>query len=778
VSAPLLPLAIAFAAGAGLGLAVEPPGWLGAAGLAGAAVLLVAGRGRSLAAASLGVAVLCVLAGWARVALPDPFPPVRGVGPGPAVLEGLVGGVPEMEGPRARFPLVLRRAGADSAQPAAGVLPLSLYGAASPLAPGDYVRVTGEVRVLEPFRNPGTEPRGTAPRTPRYFATARAARVERLPPAPVPWWLRTRLWIHGVIEAHLPPVSGALLEGLLIGERRQLPPTLLADFRRAGVFHVLAISGFNVALVAGSAFLLLRLARLPAPFAACLALATLVAFAAVVGGQPSVLRATIMGGLFLAAGLLGRESRVWNSLAAALLVLLAMDPGSLGEPGLQLSFAATAGLLHLAPWIRARLPPWCPGPIRSALAVSAGAQLGVTPVMLVHFGQLSPLGVVANLLVVPLAGILTTGGVLTLAVATLYEPLAHLLLQSLWLLLVTLRLVVRAFAALPGAVLHVPPPPALAMAAGGLALVLAPCVRGRTAWVGVGALALGAATTTIAAAWPDGRARVVVLDVGQGEAILVLAPDGQALLVDTGGGGPGRGDRGERVVVPILRRLGLRRLTALALTHGAPDHAGGLAGLLDGIPVDEAWIPAGSEGAAWLAPLAPSGVPQRTLARGDRLWLGSLLVTVLHPPGTGPPEAPGSGTRVREEPLVLRIEWGLFAAILTAGAGPVVEATMLRAGQPLGATLLKVSGHGSRRASAPEFLVAVGPRLAAIPVGARNPFGHPAPEVLAGLAAAGATVYRTDLDGAIGVRTDGARVWVRAWGRPGPPTEFALGEAP
>jgi competence protein ComEC len=773
VSAPLLPLAIAFAAGAWLGLCVEPPAWLALAGLAAAAGLCVAGRGRSLAAASAGVLVVCALAGWARVAVPDPFPPVRGVGPGLAVLEGLVGGVPEIEGPRTRFPLVLQRVGGEPARPAAGALPLSLYGAAPPVAPGERVRVTGEVRVLPPFRNPGTELRGPARRTPRYFATARAAAVERLPPGPVPWWLRTRLEIHRAIEAHLPPVSGALLEGLLIGERRQLPPTLLDDFRRAGVFHVLAISGFNVALVAGSAFLVLRLLRLPTALAAGLALATLVAFAAVVGGQPSVLRATIMGGLFLAAGLLGRESRVWNSLAAALLALLALDPGSLAEPGLQLSFAATAGLLHLHPWIRTRLPPWCPGPIRSALAVSAAAQLGVTPVMLLHFGQLSPLGVVANLLVVPLAGLLTTGGLLTLAVATIWEPLAEPLFQSLWLLLVTLRSVVRAFAALPGAAVHVPPPPALAMAAGALALLLAPYARGRAAWAAIAFLALGASAATIAPVWPDGLVRVVVLDVGQGEAILVRAPDGQTLLVDTGGGGPGRGDRGERVVVPILRRLGLRRLTALALTHGAPDHAGGLAGLLEGIPVDEAWIPAGSEGAAWLAPLAARGIPQRPLARGDRRWLGSVLVTALHPPRPG---ATSDGEPAPEHPLLLRIEWGLFAAIL-AGGGPAAETAVVRAAELLQATLLKVGGHGSRRGSTPELLNAIAPRLAVIPVG-RNAFGQPAPDVLARLAAAGATVYRTDLDGAVDVRSDGARVWVRAWGRPGPPAEFLLRDGP
>jgi competence protein ComEC len=778
VTAPLLPLALAFAVGAWLGLAVDPPPWLGPVGLAGTALLVVTGRGRSLAGASAGVVVLCVLAGWARVALPDPFPAVQGVAPGPAVLEGLVGGVVEIEGPRTRFPLVLRAAGADAARTATGVLPLSLYGSVPLVAPGDHVRVTGEVRVLEPFRNPGTEPRPDRARAPRYLATARAASLERLTPVPVPWWLRTRFWIHAIIEAELPAVSGALLEGLLIGERRQLPPTLLADFRRAGVYHVLAISGFNVALVAGSAFLLFRLVRLPAPLAAGLALTTLIAFAAVVGGQPSVLRATVMGGLFLTAGLLGRESRVWNSFAAALLALLLLDPGSLAEPGLQLSFAATAGLLHLGPWIRQRFPPRCPGPIAGVLAASAGAQLGVTPVMLGQFGQLSPLGVGANLLVVPLASVLTTGGVLTLVVATVSEPLAHPLFQSLWLLLVVLRLVVRACAALPGAIVYVPPPPTLALGAATLALLLLPRVRSPAGAIGIAALVAGATLTTIVAARADGLAHVLVLDTGQGEAILVQAPEGEALLVDTGGGGPGRGDRGERVVVPVLRRLGIRRLAALALTDGAPDHVGGLAGLLEGIPIDEVWVAAGAEDAPWLAPVATSGIPRRGLAGDDRLRVGALLVTVLHPGARAAPPAPEADRRRREEPLILRVDYGRFAAVLATGAWSGAESAALGAGSPLPATMLKVSGNGSRHGTAPEFLAAVAPRLAVIPVGARNPFGHPAPAVLARLGATGATVYRTDQDGAVDVRSDGRHVWVRAWGRPGPPVALPLHDGP
>jgi competence protein ComEC len=398
-------------------------------------------------------------------------------------------------------------------------------------------------------------------------------------------------------------------------------------------------------------------------------------------------------------------------------------------------------------------------------------------VTLLQFGQLSPLGVGANLLVVPLAALLTTGGVLTLAVAAVSEDLAHPLFQSLWLLLVLLRLAVRVSAALPGAIVYVAPPPVAAVAAIGLALLLIPWVRGRWATAGLVTLVGGAMGLTIWAAWPEGLLRLVVFDVGQGEAILVQAPGGAALLVDTGGGGPGRGDRGERVVVPALRRLGIRRLAALALTEGAPDHAGGLVGLLAGVPIDGVWIPDGSQGAPWLEPVIARAIPWTALRQGDRRWIGSVLVTVLHPAAAAAdPLEPDSPSRA--EPLLLRIDWGLFAAILATGSGAGAEATVLRTGQPLEATVLKVSGNGSRRGSPAEFLAAVEPRVAVIPVSARNPFGHPAPAVLTRLGAAGAMVYRTDRDGAVDIRTDGRRVWVRAWGRPGPPVEFPLREEP
>jgi competence protein ComEC len=777
VTAPLLPLAAAFALGVGLGLRTAPPAWLVAAAAVLLGLALAAARRGRLTAASAALLALVVLAGWARPALPDPWPAVVGPSPGTLRLEGVVSGEPEREGPRTRLPLFLQGvADAAGRRPARGQLVILVYGPLPPLRLADRIALVADVRAARPLRNPGTPAPGwREPARGAFVAVSRAASLERLPGAPLPWWLAVRARVHLAVQRHLPPVSGALLEGLLLGDRRALPPPLLADFRAAGVFHVLAISGFNVGLVATAALVVLRVVRLPGRSAAVTALFVLVGFAAVVGGQPSVLRATVMAGLVLVGRLLDRESRTWNSLAAALVLLLAWEPDALADPGLQLSFAATAGIVHLAPSIAARLPARWPRALAAAVAVSAGAQLAVTPLMLAHFSQLSLVGVVANLLVVPLAAALTTLGLLAVVVAAVSDLLAHALFQTLWLLLLGLRHVVRAFAAVPGAVLHLPAPPPGALLAAGVALVMLPLARTLRGRLGAGALAAVAAAATLWAYLPDGRLHVVMLDVGQGEAILVRTPDGRALLVDTGGGGPGRSDRGERVILPALRRRGIHHLAALVLTHGDPDHAGGLASLLEGVAIDEVWVPAGSEDAAWQAPVLAAGVPRESLARGDRRWVGPVLVTTLHPPvpAAGPPAWRGN-----DGSLVLRLEWGLASVVLTGDAGVRAEHALLDHRLPLAAPILKVGHHGSRHGTSSPFVTAVAPRLALVSAGSRNPFGHPDPAALARLDEAGAAIYRTDADGAVEVVSDGARLTVRRWARPQLVEEWLLDGAP
>ena len=786
LSAPLLPVAVAFTAGVWLGLVAPAPGWVPAAGGLLLGLAWEAARRGRLPAATIAVLVVVSLAGWARLALPDPGAGTPGLPLGVVEVEGVAAGEAETDGPRTRLALLVMAVRDEGGwRSATGRLSIHLYGRLPPLRPLDHVRVTVQMTEPRPFRNPGNAEGGrSAGRPAPPLAVGRADSVRQLAEASAPWWLRAHVWVHEVVRTHLPAVSGALFEGLLIGERHQLPPTLVADFRAAGVFHVLAISGFNVGLVAAAVFLVLRLLRLPSRAAAALALVALAGFAAVVGAQPSVLRATIMAGLMLAGQLLTRESTAWNSLAAALVVLVAWEPAALVDPGLQLSFAATAGILHLAPPIRARLEARWPRPLATALAVSAGAQLAVTPLMLAQWNQLSLVAIVANLAVVPLAALITTLGLLAVATAALSDALAHLEFQGLWLLLLGLRATVRTFAAVPAAVIYLPTPPPAALIALTVALVLGPVARGRRVRSLIVVLAAFGVVTTAWRYLPDGRLHVLVLDVGQGDAILVRGPDGKALLVDTGGGGPGRADRGERVVLPVLHRLGVRRLAALAVTHADPDHAGGLPGVVGGIPVDEVWVPAGTEDAGWPGFLETAGVPRRVLARGDRVWLGPLLITVLHPP---PGAEPGSSDAPRGPPehldannrsLVLRVEWGLVAVLLTGDAEAPAEADLLAAAVPLPAPVLKVGHHGSRNASSGPFLAAVAPRFAMVSVGARNPFGHPTPAALARLAAAGARIYRTDFDGAIEITTDAELLRVRLWARPDATEELVLGGAP
>jgi len=504
-------------------------------------------------------------------------------------------------------------------------------------------------------------------------------------------------------------------------------------FRRAGIFHVLAVSGFNVALLAGAVWTLTRAAGGGRRTAAAGGIVAVLGFAAVVGPEPSVIRATIMAVLVLAAVLLDREASVTNSLALAALAILALRPGDLLDPGFQLSFAATAGIV-IAPMPR--------GTLAASLAVSLAAQLAVLPVALVHFNQLSTVGLVANLAAVPLAGAATVLGLLAVVAAAVGEVAAAAVFGAVWPVLLLLRAVAALAAAVPGAVIRLPAP-----GPGAIVAYVTALTCGLAAWhwrarrgagPALAALATLALLMAVAlAALPilirgDGRLRVTVLDVGQGDAIVVETPDGRAIVVDAGAGGPWRLDAGERAVAPFLWNRGVLALHATLTTHADIDHAGGMAALHRLFAVTERWddaAPPRSVGGALLTPIAPD-VP---------------------------------GGRRNDRAVMLRVELGLASVLLASDVEAAGERALLEAGVPLGATVLKVGHHGAATSSTAPFLAAVRPTVAIVSVGARNPYGHPDAGALARLAAVGARVYRTDRDGAVLVETDGRTLTVTRW---------------
>lgn len=732
--APLAPLAIAFAIGIAAAPVIAPVPlwtvWFGALITGGG--LLTLGQARGAAVALLvAVVALGALRGSEE---PLPANHVARLGlPRIARVEGRLVTEPTRWAPD-RTRLLIEAERADGA-PVSGRIDATVYGVAPSLTEGQRIAAALKLHPATGFHNPGTFDYGEhlARHGIHVVATGRAESVVTLDhPAP-PWPVRVRRAAIASMSASLPPVSAALLAGLVLGERTALPRDVDEAFRLAGVYHVLAVSGFNVAILAAAVWALCRFLRIPRRTGAATAIVVVIGFALVVGPSPSVLRAVVMAVLVLTALVLEREASVTNSLALAALAILAVRPGDLFDPGFQLSFAATLGIV-VAPLPR--------GMISGALAASAAAQLAVLPVTLTHFNQLSTIGVVANLGVVPLAGAATVVGLAAIGLSFLSETVAAVAFDAAWPVLVALRGLVALAARVPGAVVHLPAPGFVAIAGYGSALALLLTSERTVARrpvqrvVAVAALVLAVGI----AVWPlvrppDGRLRITVLDVGQGDALVIEMPDGRTILVDAGSGGPMRLDAGERVVAPFLWNRGVLRLAGVAVTHDDADHVGGIGAMRRLFRIDELWTTAS-------APLEPRR-------------FGRAIVTPL------PPAA--SVRRRNDAGLVLRVELGLASFLLAADIGAAREQELMASGTRLASTVLKVAHHGSRWSTTTEFLHAVHPVAAAISVGARNAYGHPDPGVLARLGAEGVKVYRTDRDGAVIFETDGGTLTVTRW---------------
>lgn len=608
---------------------------------------------------------------------------------------------------------------------------------------GSRVRLSGRLSRPDVYRNPPRRPPG-----PWRLRVPSPRFVERIgSPGPM-WGLAATL--RREAESRLGGLSPGLVlaRALVLGERAALPEEWTMALHRWGLSHLLAVSGLHLAAVAGLLYLGVRpLPRRPRFLLVAVAVA---AYLLLVGPRPSVVRAAAMAFVGLAALLGERPPQALNALAAAAILLVVADPAVVGELAFQLSVAATLGILVLAPRLVAR---WnrLPRPLRQPLAVSVAAQVAVLPFLLPATAVLHPLAPLANLVAVPWAGLVLALGLLRLVLApavTLRAPLeAALDLAALPLDLLA-ALPPTGFELVP---LALSAPVAILLAA---ALALLAAAAGR--WQRVGALVALLAAGLAAAEMP-GRPpgpELVVLDVGQGDAIL-LRDRQRAYLVD-GGGWP-RGDFAARVLLPALAGLGVRRLDAAILSHPDRDHCGGVAQLLAYLPVAEVWTtPAAvheecggrlvAGGARRRAPWPPLWKPLwRPLWRGRELPRGAWRFTVAHP--TAGEESAGN-----DASLVLAVDVGgrrlLLTGDLEASGERAVAAHLGVAGAPPIA-VLKVAHHGSRTSTTDAFLDRLRPGLAIVSAGRRNPYGHPAAEVVARLDRRRVPLLRTDRDGQI-----------------------------
>ena len=543
----------------------------------------------------------------------------------------------------------------------------------------------------------------------------------------------------------LPPAERGLLPGLVLGDTTRMPAGLVDDFRTAGLTHLTAVSGANLAIVVTFVLVAGRWAGLRGrwlPATAALAMAWFVVLAR---PQPSVLRAAVMGAIALLALGSGRLRRSLAALAAAVLCLLLVDPWLARSFGFALSVLATAGLVLLAPgWARAWTARGLPRPVAEALAVPVAAQLVCAPVVVLLSGQVSLVAVAANLLAAPAVAPATVLGVLATAIAPLSAGAAAGLAAVAGVPVGWLVLVATRSAAVPGAAVDWPGSVAGAGLLAGIVVVavVAARVLSRRPLAAAGAtVALGVALVVPATTpgWPPDGWVLAVCDVGQGDGLVIAVSPGTAVVVDAGPDPP--------AIDRCLRRLGVRRVPIVLLTHLHADHVEGLPGVLRGRRVGEVATSGYDEPAGELTRVRRwterAGVPLTTVSTGSRMSVGQVRWQVLWPARVIDEESVPNNAS-----LVLLVRSQGLRLLLTGDVEPPAQRALL-SGVPLPAVdVLKVAHHGSAHQE-PQLLDVLRPRVALISAGAGNDYGHPAPSTLWALRRAGALVGRTDTEGTL-----------------------------
>jgi competence protein ComEC len=553
-------------------------------------------------------------------------------------------------------------------------------------------------------------------------------------------------------SARLFGARAPLVDALVIARRADLDVAVRERYARAGLAHILSISGLHVGFIAAWLGLLLRALRLGpgARFAAATAL--IAAYCWLLGLPAPATRAAVMLGLDGVARLRQSVVAPRGIVALAALTVLAIDPWAIRSVGAWLSVAAVAAVIWAA---RATQRSHR---VARVLAPAAAATLLTAPITALAFGTVAPVGVLANLVAIPLGAVAVPG----LIIALLFS--SGLLAAGAGLCLALLDLVAQWAAALPGGhVVMTAGWPAAALWVGVLAVAWWLWNTPRRRWlIGARVAFVGAvlSLTTLFHAFTrlsDCRCLTVhFLDVGQGDAMALRTPAGRWVLIDGGPRNAGR-DAGRRVVVPFLRRSGVERLTLVVATHAHADHVGGLPAVLEALPVSLVLEPGEPLGEApyldFLAATETAGAGWRAARTGDHFELDGARITVLSPDSAWT----AAMTDPNEESVVLLVEYGRARLLLTGDAGLPVEWRL--AGRVGDVDLLKVGHHGSHSATSEAWLDELRPEEAVISVGARNTYGHPAPEVLARLVARGIVVYRTDRQGTITFSSDGQRAF-------------------
>jgi competence protein ComEC len=654
---------------------------------------------------------------------------------------------------------------------------------------GDRIRLTG--RLETPTRSPEFDYRAylEIQGIRSTFRSGENVLVARQQGAPLFQALHgIRAHAERTVQFLLPEPHASLLNGILLGLNGAIPDSVQEAFNNTGTTHVLVISGSNFSvLVATIGYLAQK--GFGRRRGVVVTLVIIGLYALLVGGDPPVMRAAIMGSLVLIAYFTGRSADALNILAIAVVGFTLWNPAQRADVGFQLSVLATLGLILLIPVLsqataflleKVRLSVLLQQSILKIitefLLLSLAAQMITTPLIVGTFGRLSLVSLFTNLLIVPVQPLIMQSGAVATIVGMIVLPLGQLVAVLPYLGLAWTLTVVEWTASFPFASVTIGPfaPEQVwtvyALIGFSIWFMTLPAspkpaspfdtpalfgLTRRTVLIWAGLLLIAILPWWVARQRPDGLLHLYMFDVGQGDALMVVTPDGRQMIID-GGEEPALLLREVGEVMPFWDRT----IEFVVVTHPDQDHLGGLPELLARYDV-QAILESGTAGetnlyAGWQSAVAAEGVAPVVAQAGQQLDMGQgVTVKVLAPYGT-----PFEDTN--QNSVVLEVRYGDFCALLTGDIEIESEQRLLADNLLDPCQVLKVAHHGSDSSTSEGFVERVMPTYALISAGSGNPFGHPTPSVLERLEGQAIRVFRTDQQGTIHLYTDGTSLWVES----------------
>ncbi|MDW7675048.1 MAG: DNA internalization-related competence protein ComEC/Rec2 [Bacillota bacterium] len=587
------------------------------------------------------------------------------------------------------------------------------------------------------------------------------------------------------ISKVLPGREGAVLAAMTFGYRDGLRETDIDLFTKTGLMHLFAVSGLHMGFVLVFGLWLsqaFRINKLVTFFSIVLLLSF---YAALADFSVSAARAAIMGSLGMMTILWQRQKDFYTVLAIAAFTLTLANPYYLFQVGFQLSFMACWGIVFFHQPIGQLLSLLTKQKVENKLiailTVPIAVQLALWPLLAYYFNIVSIAGIVTNLLAMGLVAVAVLIGLAILPISILFTPLAELVLIVVGGVIYLAFELFQVITSIPGAYFFTRTPTTFSMLLYYILVIFLmlwykgsfkKLVRPIFKWHYPLASKIVAVILIILVlmAWVPGGSNqqlaITVLDVDQGDAILVTMPNGKRMLIDGGGiatrPGASSFDVGERVIVPYLQRQGISQLDLVVNTHGHYDHVAGLIAVIDNIKVKNILLSPISANSAtyerFLEKIAENEIPATLAKRGQLINLDpTVSLQVLHPGKI----ITGSSSDLNENSIVIRLEYMQFSMLFAGDIEKIAMTQLVETDVPLTSTAYKTAHHGSSTGLVEEFLVKVNPKLTIIPVG-RNSFGHPSNNLLQYFIERDVLIYRTDLDGAVIITTDGNRMWVKS----------------